>query len=257
MARVPLAGTDYIPGVSEERSLRGDQDAARPVPREPGRLPPRTGARPRGGGELMAQRRRRARAREGRRRSTPSTSRASASPTRRTSRWSRTSTSRRLTPGQGPELARGRRAAGGGGHARGLRPLLELVPPDLLHDPQGPRERDRAQGPDGPPDRRATPTGSASRRRTPSSPSPSSARGSRTRRPSARTGSRRCSRAGSPRTTSWPMRRPARAPPRHLVIGAGRPRALDGLAPGRGRRGGPGRRQGPGRAPAPPGSPAA
>ena len=38
-------------------------------------------------------------------------------------------------------------------------------------------------------------------RRTPSSPSPSSGPGSRARRSSARTGSRRCSRAGSPRST--------------------------------------------------------
>ena len=44
--------------------------------------------------------------------------------------------------------------------------------------------------------------GSASRRRTRSSPSPSSARGSRARRPSGRTGTPRSSRAGSPPTTS-------------------------------------------------------
>ena len=39
MARVPLAGTDYIPGVSEERALDEIRTHARPVPREPGRLP--------------------------------------------------------------------------------------------------------------------------------------------------------------------------------------------------------------------------
>ena len=43
MARVPLAGTDYIPGVSEERALGEIRYPARPVPREPGRLHPRHG----------------------------------------------------------------------------------------------------------------------------------------------------------------------------------------------------------------------
>ena len=95
----------------------------------------------------------------------------------------------------------------GGGHAGGLRPLLQLVPADLLPDPRGPRGRDRPQGPDRAPARRATPTASASSAPTPSSPSPSSGPGSRTRRSSARTGGRRCSRAGSRRTTSPRMRR--------------------------------------------------
>jgi hypothetical protein len=39
------------------------------------------------------------------------------------------------TPGKDPQLARGRRAAGGGGDSRRLRPLLELLPADLLPDP--------------------------------------------------------------------------------------------------------------------------
>ena len=48
----------------------------------------------------------------------------------------------------GHQLARGRRAAPGRGHAGGLRPLLQRLPEDLLPDPRGPRERDRAQGAD-------------------------------------------------------------------------------------------------------------
>ena len=69
----------------------------------------------------------------------------------------------------------------GGGHARGLRPLLELVPADLLPDPRGPRERDRPQGADRPPDVGQLLRDPAQARPTPSSPSPSSARGSRAR----------------------------------------------------------------------------
>ncbi len=57
-------------------------------------------------------------------------------------------------PRQGPELARGRRAARRGGHPGGLRPLLQLLPPHLLPDPRGPRGRDRPQGPDRPSDGR-------------------------------------------------------------------------------------------------------
>ena len=39
MARVPLAGTDYMPGVTEERALGEIKRPARPAPRAPGRLP--------------------------------------------------------------------------------------------------------------------------------------------------------------------------------------------------------------------------
>src|ERR687888_2204069 len=51
-------------------------------------------------------------------------------------------------PGRGHQLARGRRAARGGGHPRGLRPLLELLHQDLLPDTRGTRERARPQGTD-------------------------------------------------------------------------------------------------------------
>ena len=157
-------------------------------------------------------------------------------------------------PGQGPELARGRRAARGGGHAGGLRPLLELVPPHLLPDPRGPRGRDRPQGADRPPDGRQLLRDPAQARPTPSSPSPSSAPGSRARRRSARTGSRRCSRAGSRRSTEPMPAVPDSA--RHLVIGAG----VHGLSTAwhlaAGRRGGAGASTRPGSAPGPRGSPA-
>jgi glutamate synthase domain-containing protein 2 len=41
-------------------------------------------------------------------------------------------------PREGPELAGGRRAARGGREPRGLRPLLKLLPQDLLRHPDGP-----------------------------------------------------------------------------------------------------------------------
>ena len=54
----------------------------------------------------------------------------------------------RRHPGPGHQLARGRRAARGGRRAGGVRPLLELVPEDLLPDSFGPRGRDRPKGVD-------------------------------------------------------------------------------------------------------------
>ncbi len=50
------------------------------------------------------------------------------------------------TPGRRHQLARGRHAPRGGRPAGGVRPLLELVPEDLLRDPGGTRGRDRPQG---------------------------------------------------------------------------------------------------------------
>ena len=51
-------------------------------------------------------------------------------------------------PGQGHQLARGHHAARRGRRAGGLRPLLQLVPEDLLRHPRGPGGRARAQGAD-------------------------------------------------------------------------------------------------------------
>ena len=67
----------------------GDPHPARPVPGEPGRLPAASTADAEDGGERRRPSPRRSS------RSTPSTSPVSAFPTRRTSRWSRTSTSMR------------------------------------------------------------------------------------------------------------------------------------------------------------------
>ena len=53
---------------------------------------------------------------------------------------------RRRHPGRGPELARGHRAPAGGRHAGGLRPLQQFLPQDLLRHPRRARERDRPQG---------------------------------------------------------------------------------------------------------------
>ena len=142
------------------------------------------------------------------------------------------------TPGRGHQLARGRRAARGGGHAGGLRPLLELVPEDLLPDPRGPRGRDRAQGADQAPAVGQLLRHPAQGARTRSSRSPSSARGSRARATVgdglAAAGARGLGAAGSLTMRAGSVR------PRHR---RGRARPLHRLAPRPARRGGPRRRQ--------------
>ena len=190
MARVPLAGTDYIPGRDRGARARRDQDDARPLPREPDR--PSCPTRAERGASREPSPRRSSR-------STPSTSPGSASPTRRTSSLVEGIDLEAATPGQDINWLEDVELLAGGGHAGGLRPLLELLPEDLLPDPRGPRERDRAQGADRAPAgrqllRHPAQGGPRQVRR-----SPSSARGSRARAPSARTGSRPCSRAGSRR----------------------------------------------------------
>ena len=152
MARVPLAGTDYIPGVSEERSLGEirtllDQYLENPVDYIPDTAPNRLRR------TASDKRRRRTRAGEGRldRRRVPVRQALPVPGGHFARRGHRPGGG---DSGQGPELARGRRAARGGGHARRLRPLLQLVPADLLPDPEGARGRDRPQGADGPPDLR-------------------------------------------------------------------------------------------------------
>ena len=65
------------------------------------------------------------------------------------------------TPGEDINWLEDIELLAGGRHARRLRPLLELVHQDLLPDPRGPRERDRAQGADHAPADRATRTGSS------------------------------------------------------------------------------------------------
>ena len=59
----------------------------------------------------------------------------------------------RAHAGRGPQLAGGHPPARGGRQAGRLRPLLELVPEDLLRDPEGSRGRDGPQGADEAPDR--------------------------------------------------------------------------------------------------------
>ena len=103
---------------------------------------------------------------------------------------------------RGHQLARGRRAARGGRRPRRLRPLLERVPQDLLRDPGGARGRDRPQGAD-----QAPAVGQLVRHPAEGEhckfPQPELGPWVRgLTRPSAPTGSRRCSRAGSRRRTS-------------------------------------------------------
>ena len=222
MAKVPLAGTDYIPGVSEERALAADRDAARPLSREPGG---------RAAGRAREDRGRRRRPRRHRgapmseedfdRRETlhlqdavdtrPSTREpekvfaidseylsGKRFPYQEDISAHRGHRPRGRHPGPGHQLARGHRAARGGGDAGGVRPLLELLPEDPLRHPRGPRERDRAQGADG-----APPVGQLLRHPAEgaahaSSRSPSWAPGSRDPRRSGRTGSRPSWKAGKP-----------------------------------------------------------
>ena len=106
----------------------------------------------------------------------------------------------------------------------GVRPLLELVPArSTSRSRRAARTRSRARCSSSTCSR-ATPTASGSRRRTRSSRSPSSARGSRARAPSATTGRPRCSRAGSAAALIPIL---GRAPGHRRR----RPRALDRVAP--------------------------
>ena len=135
MARVPLAGTDYIPGVSEERTLaRIEQLLERhienpidylEVEREGVRVVSETQYTISIDAEYLAGHR------------FPYQEDIVAGRGRRPAR---------RHPGQGHQLARGRHAARGGRRAGGIRPLLELVPEDLLPDPgRGARTRSPAR----------------------------------------------------------------------------------------------------------------
>ena len=196
MAKVPLAGTNYIPGVTEERDARARSSACsistwRTSIDDP---PP---ARARGGGATMSDDEHAStRAREDRvdRRRVP---RGPALP----------------LPG-GHLARRGHRPRGGDARARtstgsrtstlleedGMPAVFDRYSNSFLKiyfdDPRGPRGRDRAQGADDAPAVGQLLRHPAEGRSTRSSRSPSSARGSRARGPSAPTGSRPCSRAG-------------------------------------------------------------
>ena len=199
MARVPLAGTNYIPGPERGARARRDQAPARAPHREPDRLPRARGPRPRESTSRSTHTASRGEPEKIDRRSTPSTS-----PGRRFPYQEDIVAARRRRPagrdaGQGHQLARGRHAARGGGHAGGLRPLLELVHQDLLPDPGGARGRDRAQGAD-----QAPAVGQLVRDRAEGAPlqvPPARARpvGRGLAHGRDRLEARRCSRAGSPR----------------------------------------------------------
>ena len=137
MAKVPLAGTTYIPGVSEEKTLAEikrllERHLEYPVDYLPTHAEVMSGE-----GSWMSDM-------------------AYREPEKITEIDSEFLAGKRFpyqedislvedldllaaTPGRGHQLARGHRAARGGGRAGGLRPLLELVHPDLLPDPGGAR----------------------------------------------------------------------------------------------------------------------
>ena len=146
MAKVPLAGTELHPRRDRGAHARRDRAAARALPRQPDRRrcrrSPASVAAPTGRRAHEAASPRRAGP------STPSTSRAGASPTRRT--WALIEDVDLLaaTPGEDINWLEDIQLLRGGGRPGRLRPLLELVPEDLLPDPRGARGRDRAQGAD-------------------------------------------------------------------------------------------------------------
>ena len=140
MAKVPLAGTDYIPGVSESNALEEiktmlDRYLENPIDELP--AAERVKSMSDRAAEDPVDRRR---VPVGRALPLPGGHGAG-----------RGHRPRRRHAGPGHQLARGRGAARGGGHAGRLRPLLQLVPEDLLPDPGRARERDRPQGADRPP----------------------------------------------------------------------------------------------------------
>ena len=137
MARVPLAGTDYIPGVTEERALeRIERLLERHLTNPIDYL-----AR---GGRVMSSVREPEKIAQHRRRVPV----GPALPLPGGHRGARRRRPAGRHPGRGHQLARGRHAARGGGRPGGVRPLLELVHQDLLRDPRGARGRDRPQGAD-------------------------------------------------------------------------------------------------------------
>ena len=143
MAKVPLTGTDYIPGVSEERSLaRIERLLERHLenPIDSFVRSRRAGQRQRGGAGMTAANPRRSP------RSTRSTCPASASPTRRTSSLVEDVDLLAATPGEDINWLEDITLLVGGRRAGGVRPLLQLVPEDLLRHPApGARTRSRAR----------------------------------------------------------------------------------------------------------------
>ena len=131
------------PGRDRGARARADRDAARPLPREPGRR----AARPRAAPGRSADERARA-TREPEKIVSIDAEYLSgqALPVPGGHLAGRGHRPRGGHPGPGHQLARGHRAARGGGHAGGVRPLLELVPEDLLRrSPPAARTRSRAR----------------------------------------------------------------------------------------------------------------
>ena len=145
MAKVPLAGTNYIPGVTEERTLAEikrllEQAASTTRPSSSPGAEPRSRRRetdmanPQEPQKITVDRRR-----------------VPVRPPLPLPGGHEPGRGRRpggVHAGRRHQLARGHPAARGGGDARRLRPLLELVPQDLLRDSGGAGGRDRPQGAD-------------------------------------------------------------------------------------------------------------
>ena len=138
MARVPLAGTDYIPGVSEERTLARIERLLERHVENPIDFLETRGAR---GGRLVS-------GTEYKISIDAEYLAGSAVPLPGGHVARGRHRSARRHPGPGHQLARGRDAAGGGRRAGRVRPLFELVPQDLLPDSAGARGRAGPQGAD-------------------------------------------------------------------------------------------------------------
>ena len=146
MAKVPLAGTDYIPGVTDKETLEDIKTMMQKYLADTGQFPAETTDESQKGRHERAAPldEDRDRRRGARRPTVPVPGGHLPRGGRRPGR---------AHTGPGPELARGRHAPAGGRRGRGVRSLLELVPEDLLRHPSRPGGRARPQGADEAPDR--------------------------------------------------------------------------------------------------------
>ncbi len=144
MARVPLAGTNYIPGVSEERTL---EEIKRLLERDTSRTRSTTCRRTESHCSEGAMSEHRLPGEpEKIVGSTPSTWRASRFPYQEDISLVEDVDLMAATPGPDLNWLEDVDAARGGGDAGGVRPLLELVHQDLLPDPRrDARTRSRAR----------------------------------------------------------------------------------------------------------------
>ena len=148
MARVPLAGTDYIPGVSEERTLAEIKRLLeRHIENPIDYLPEPEGVAAGRGREREASYITQTRAAEDLEIDAEYLA-GQAVPYQEDISLVEDVDLIAATPGEDINWLEDVELLEEDGRSGRVRPLLELVPEDLLRDPRGPRERDRPQGAD-------------------------------------------------------------------------------------------------------------